>query len=362
MRGWQNGDVGNENDPYIYANSSAAEAEFTVDVGFPTATGFETKAFGTGDYIYMAIRRPQATPTTASNVFALTTRSSGNTVKLGFVPDFWIGGDRGGSGGAASQFVMDRPRGDFYLGTSSNATEVGTNDPFSGATTNTFRNNSQGGTRIEWLWRRARGYFDVVCYKGNNTLGTVVSHNLGVVPEMIWTKLRDTGANDWACWHKSLGNKEFLKLNTNAAKGSDNTGAGWLPTSTTFNADYYMGPGANYADNQIAYLFATVAGISKVGSYTGSSSGVVTVDCGFTSGARFVLIKRTDSSGNWYVYDSLRGINSSADDPYLLLDTSDAEVTNTNNIEPHSSGFQLTQQGANPVSINSGTYVFYAIA
>ena len=38
------------------------------------------------------------------------------------------------------------------------------------------------------------------------------------------------------------------------------------------------------------------------------------------------------------------------------------KVTNTNNIEPHSSGFQLTQQGANPVSINGGTYIFYAIA
>jgi len=364
MRGWQNGDVGNENDPYLYANSSAAEAEFTVDVGFPTATGFETKSFGTGDYIYMAIRRPQATPTTASNVFALTTRSSGNTVKLGFVPDFWIGGNRGGTGGTASQFVMDRPRGDFYLGTSSTAAEIGTNDPFSGATTNTFKNNSTGGTRIEWLWRRARGYFDIVAFTGNGGGSRNITHNLGSAPGMLWLKRRD-GSSPYGHWyvqHTGIAATNYLKLNENSSE----TGSPDSWDSTYASADVFrVGPDNNVNTYEyIVYLFGSLSGISKIGSYTGSSSGVVTVDCGFTSGARFVLIKRSDSggSGDWYVYDSLRGINSSADDPYLLLDTDDAEVTNTNNIEPHSSGFQLTQQGANPVSINGGTYVFYAIA
>ena len=35
-------------------------------------------------------------------------------------------------------------------------------------------------------------------------------------------------------------------------------------------------------------------GISKVGSYTGNGADNRTIDCGFTSGARFVIIKRTD--------------------------------------------------------------------
>jgi cytochrome c peroxidase len=60
--------------------------------------------------------------------------------------------------------------------------------------------------------------------------------------------------------------------------------------------------------NYIAYLFATLPGVSKVGSYTGNGSSQ-TIDCGFTSGARFVLIKRTDNSNwSWYVYDTARGI------------------------------------------------------
>jgi hypothetical protein len=75
----------------------------------------------------------------------------------------------------------------------------------------------------------------------------------------------------------------------------------------------------------IAYLFATLAGVSKVGSYTGTGADL-NVDCGFSAGARFILIKRTDSTGDWYVYDSLRGIVA-GNDPYLLLNSTAAEVT-----------------------------------
>jgi peptide subunit release factor RF-3 len=33
------------------------------------------------------------------------------------------------------------------------------------------------------------------------------------------------------------------------------------------------------------------------------------IDCGFTNGARFVLIKRTDAAGDWMYFDTLRGIS-----------------------------------------------------
>jgi hypothetical protein len=211
-----------------------------------------------------------------------------------------------------------------------------------------------------WMWKRAPNFFDVVAYTGDNTLGKVISHNLGVAPEMIWTKLRDTGTNnDWVCWHKALGNNEFLKLNTTAAKGSNNTGAGWLPTSTTFNADYYMGPGANYAVNQIAYLFASVDGVSKVGSYTGNGTSQ-TIDCGFSSGARFVLIKRTDASGDWGLVDTERGIVA-GNDNILYLNLTDAELTGFDVVDPYSSGFTVTSS-FNNWNANGGTYIFYAIA
>jgi hypothetical protein len=110
----------------------------------------------------------------------------------------------------------------------------------------------------------------------------------------------------------------------------------------------------------IAYLFATLPGISKVGSYTGTGN-AINVDCGFSAGARFILIKRTDSTGDWYVYDSARGI-ASGNDPYLLLNSSAAEVTNTDYIDPLSSGFTVTSSAPVGMNASGGTYLFLAIA
>jgi hypothetical protein len=110
----------------------------------------------------------------------------------------------------------------------------------------------------------------------------------------------------------------------------------------------------------IAYLFATVAGISKVGSYTGTGNDL-NVDCGFSTGARFILIKRKDASGDWYVWDSLRGIVV-GNDPYLLLNTTAAQVTNTDYIDPLASGFTVTSSAPAALNASGGTYLFYAIA
>ena len=113
-------------------------------------------------------------------------------------------------------------------------------------------------------------------------------------------------------------------------------------------------------NNFISYLFATLAGVSKVGSYTGTAT-TLQVDCGFTSGARFVLIKRTDSTGDWYVWDSVRGIIA-GNDPYLLLNSTAAEVTNTDYIDTYSPGFELSSTAPAAINANGGTYIFLAIA
>ncbi len=111
---------------------------------------------------------------------------------------------------------------------------------------------------------------------------------------------------------------------------------------------------ANYSTTTyIAYLFATVAGVSKVGSETVGSS-AIEVNCGFAAGARFVLIKRTDATGDWYVYDSLRGIASGNDD-FLLINEPDDEDSN-DYIDPFTTGFKINS------SLPSGDYIYLAIA
>ena len=113
-------------------------------------------------------------------------------------------------------------------------------------------------------------------------------------------------------------------------------------------------------DSFIAYLFATVAGVSKVGSYTGNG-GTQNIDCGFSSGARFVLIKRSSNAQDWYIFDSTRGIVA-GNDPYLKLNTTDAEATAADEIDPLSSGFTIHQTGSAGINFSGHTYIFYAIA
>ena len=110
----------------------------------------------------------------------------------------------------------------------------------------------------------------------------------------------------------------------------------------------------------IAYLFASQDGISKVGSYTGNGSSQ-TIDCGFSGGARFVMIKRTDSTGDWYVWDTARGIIA-GNDPYLLLNSTAAEVTSTDYIDPSSAGFEISSTAPAAINASGGTFVFLAIA
>jgi len=131
------------------------------------------------------------------------------------------------------------------------------------------------------------------------------------------------------------------------------------PSETQFYVNVDIGANTSN-NNHIAYLFATVPGISKVGSYTGTGSNV-DVNCGFTSGARFVLVKRTDSTGDWYVWDSARGIVA-GNDPYVLLNSNAAQVTSTDYIDPLSSGFTITSSAPAALNASGGNYLFLAIA
>jgi hypothetical protein len=73
------------------------------------------------------------------------------------------------------------------------------------------------------------------------------------------------------------------------------------------------------------------------------------------------MIKRTDSTGDWYVWDTARGIVS-GDDPYLLLNATAAEVTNTDYVDTSSAGFEITSTAPDAINADGGTFIFLAIA
>ena len=223
-------------------------------------------------------------------------------------------------------------------------------------------NGNGFGKYCGWTFRKAPGFFDVVAYTGTGA-NQAVNHNLGVTPEFVIIKNRDSGDNaDWTCWHKDLtSTNPYIFLNSDAAEGP--FGGVWInPSSTGLNLGsatshtYYNDNNVSY----ISYLFATLPYISKVGSYTGTGNNI-DINCGFTAGARFVMIKRTDSTGDWYVWDTARGIVS-GDDPYLLLNSTAVEVTNTDYIDPLTSGFTVTSSAPAALNASGGTYIFLAIA
>jgi len=221
--------------------------------------------------------------------------------------------------------------------------------------------NQSGINYIGWCMRRAPGFFDVVCDTGTAS-GHTINHGLTVVPELMIRKKRNSATNsDWVVWHTLFsGTNKYVYLNDNAAEATNS--AFWTstaPTSTVFS----VGTGSrvnNSGDTYVTYLFATVVGVSKVGSYTGTGT-TLTIDCGFTAGARFVMIKRTSSTGDWYVWDTARGIIS-GNDPYLLLNSTAAEVTNTDYIDPVNSGFQISSTAPVQINQSGGTFIFLAIA
>ena len=208
------------------------------------------------------------------------------------------------------------------------------------------------------FFRRAPGFFDEVCYTGNSVSGTTQAHNLGVVPELRIVKSR-TSADNWMVTGTFTTSGKFLNLESTDPIG--NYGAAWRVDANAAVLTLGSASQVNSSGNTyVAYLFATCAGVSKVGSYTGTGA-LQTVACGFTSGARFILIKRTDSTGDWYMYDSARGI-SSGNDPYLLLNTTGTSELGTNYVDTDTTGFKVTAAAPAAINANGGSFIFLAIA
>jgi hypothetical protein len=354
--------VGSSNNAYLQWNTSDSEsADGTAGGIVPTSNGFRVGLMGdinifnaVQTYIYIAIRRPTAVPTSATEVFAVTTQTGSilPAHDTGFVTDFSLRRENALSS-ASTIHAVDRLRGKPYLVTDGTNAETNLNANTWDFMDGWYNGGSTGSNKYAWSWKRAPKYFDIVAYSGFLSAGATgtIPHNLTVAPELMIFKNRSSSYG-WYVWHSDLTAQRFIQLDTNAAEA--NFGADWA-TADKNNINIGFGhfgtslTGSTY----IAYLFASLDGISKVGSVT--HSGTTNVDCGFSAGSRFVLLKRTDATGDWYIWDSTRGIVS-GNDPYLLLNTTGAEVTNTDLIDPLSSGFTITS------SLTAGDYIFYAIA
>lgn len=378
--GWQlydsmRGLVTNGNDARLYTDTSAAEGSTgDVDIlsnGFAPASGSFNTNYQGKTYIYMAIRRGQMKiPTSASQVFSMSYQSTGEpSGSSGFVADaatrFYL------SSSSSYPQLSSRLTSGKYLRTSQSSTET-TLSSWVWDMMDGFGRDIGGTstTLVSHIWKRAPNFFDVVTYTGTGSSQSI-NHNLGVAPEMMWVKNRSSAAN-WSVYHKDLSSSGILRLNQNVA---NQTGDGphifgngstlVAPTSTVFTVGSADGTSNTSGSNYIIYLFASLDGIAKVGSYTGNGGTSVTgtgqnIDCGFSGGARFVMIKPTNAADNWFIYDTKRGISDQYEES-VSFNLTNGESSGSDEIDPLSSGFTILN-GNNQLNRTGREYIFYAIA
>ena len=218
--------------------------------------------------------------------------------------------------------------------------------------------NANTQTYVAWMFKELAGFFDIVSYTGDGLAGHTVAHALGVSPELALVKDLDV-VNGWGVYHKGSGAGDILFLASNSAATASATA--WSATepdasNLTIGAN---GTTNNSGDDYIAYLFASKTGLCKVGSYTGNgSTNGPMINCG--GRPRFLIIKRDNGLGNWFMYDRDR---QPYNNNYAWLRADSAAVESaagSQGLDILSSGFKLRASNTD-VNASGGTYIYIAI-
>lgn len=361
----------------------------TVDFlsnGFQIKTTHQGMNANNGTYLYLAIAAngSATTPTLADSFNTVTytgTGSARSITGLGFKPNLvWSKGRS-----VAYGHILN----DSLRGISNNLTTNNT-DAQSASTIYTSLDsdgysldgsaalNQNSATYVAWSWKaddneatintggsidslvsaNANAGFSVVKYVGNGSSGSTIGHGLSAAPELIIAKnLQNTTA--WGVYVKynvgSSGNPASERLTLQTTDATTTTTAYWggtEPTSSVFTV------GTENAVNQsgyntIAYCFTSIAGFSKIGSYTGNA-GTQTITTGFQP--NFIVIKKSSGTGTWRMFDSVRGTDKS-----LRANDTAAEYDDTQDyITFISTGFSYTNQTNSDLNENNSTYIYMA--
>ena len=243
--------------------------------------------------------------------------------------------------------------------------------------------NQSASTYVGWQWVAGQGVnntntsgtitstvsantttgFSIVTYTGTGTTGTV-GHGLSTAPSMIVLKVRNQ-VDNWLVYHSGLPTPatNTIILNTTGAVQTGNLN--WNSTNPTSSVFSVYNPGSGGYSNgngytYVAYCWATVAGFSQFGSYTGNgSTDGPFVYTGFRP--KFILIKRTDSVGDWLAKDTSRNTSNSAT-ATLYPDLNNAETTGSADMDILSNGFKCRSTGSGDLNGSGGTYIYAAFA
>lgn len=220
-------------------------------------------------------------------------------------------------------------------------------------------NNKPSEKYVSWTFRRAPNFFDRVAWTGDGVAGREIPHNLGCEPGMIIVKCVDA-AYSWNVYSRGMGATKYLRLNTSQAFTEDPEA--WNDTEPTSTAFTLGDDGACNAsgNNFVAYLFAhdsSGKSMMKSGIYTGNQTAGKQIDLGFEP--QFVLIKAASGAGEWYMFDTMRGIVTGGFDPFLRANMTAAESASSEQLEVNPTGFSLSAD----INVNTKgvEYIYMAI-
>jgi hypothetical protein len=238
--------------------------------------------------------------------------------------------------------------------------------------------NENSQTYVAWQWKANGGTtssnsdgsitstvqanttagFSIITYTGTGSTATI-GHGLNSAPEMIITKGR-SDAHSWlvGVTADSSDLSSVLVLQTNAASVTATSNYNAAPNSSTYQV-VSAGGTNNNTDTYVAYVFHSVQGYSKIGSYTGNGN----ADGPFIyTGFRpaWIMVKRTSTSGeNWNIRDNKRSPINPANENLLANDNRAEE--NYYATDLLSNGFKIRTSEAGH-NTNGATYIYMAFA
>ena len=329
--------------------------------GFRLTSGQNDFNANSYKYIYMAVRRgPMRSETSATNMYqSISIPAPTVNVQTNFRGDFGFVAPSGtGAPKMISRSINFKQFTNSNLGATNETDLVLWDFPKDDGNSNAgnfnaYRDNESTEVRFSSIFQNQRGVVDFVNYHQGASLVTTARHNLNVVPEIVIDRL-ESHTQNWKVHGSALGSNKYLTLDSSNGLATSTIPAN---TSTHIPIGNSLGFGGSASINSVgsAICFASKTGMSKVGTFSHTNGSTTSVSLpGFTAGARFFIIKRTDASGSWYWFNSAFGIVA-GNDSYKLLDGSTSILTD-DFIDNGTDTF-IVQTG-----FTTGTYIFIAIA
>ena len=240
-------------------------------------------------------------------------------------------------------------------------------------------NEAGGDTYVSWNWKaggtgsanavgdinstvsaNTTAGFSIVTYTGNSSTSQTVGHGLGVKPSVLWIKRRTGGAESFLYWvDTDFNGTSDIRMLLSGTQANYNNHPVTFQT-TTFTLPSTNDTAWNGSDPYVAYCFAEIKGFSKFGKYDalGTSNDGPFIYTGFKPA--WVLIKRYNSTENWYLFDNKRDTTMNPVETVLYPNLNNTDGSLSNGIDLLSNGFKV--QSSNTAVGAGDNYTYMAFA